>query len=124
MGNREIVIADDQPSVCKEVAALLKNEYTVHAFKSGQSALNYLEKNEADLILLDYYMPDMTGFETLLEIRMNKSLSKIPVIFLTAEINDRMEHEMLQRGAADYLRKPIDATELRKCVRKYLSDKA
>ena len=116
----EVMVVDDQPSICKEVASFLRNEYTVHAFKSGKEAVSYLDKNHVHLILLDYYMPEMTGFEVLLHIRQNKAHKDTPVVFLTAEINDRMEHEMLQRGASDYLVKPITSDKLVKCVKKYV----
>ncbi|MCL1884195.1 MAG: response regulator [Defluviitaleaceae bacterium] len=116
----EIAVVDDQPAICKEVASFLKSDYTVHAFKSGKDALTYFEKNHVDFILLDYYMPEMTGFEVLLQIRQSKAIADIPVVFLTAEVNDRMEHEMKQRGATDYIRKPINAAKLRACITKYL----
>jgi len=115
-----VVVVDDQASTCREVSEFLKNDYDVAAFKSGPDALAYLHTNAPDLIILDYYMPDMTGFETLMEIRSNKALAKIPTIFLTTELNDRMQQEMIARGAADYLTKPINAEELRACVRKHI----
>jgi len=118
----DIMVVDDQPSVCREVATFLKDSYTVHTFKSGGEALDYLSENTADLILLDYGMPDMTGFETLMAIRQNASTSKIPVVFLTAETNERMRHEMMNRGANDYLCKPISSVELRQCIRKHLEE--
>jgi len=63
----------------------------------------------------------MTGFEILLQIRQNKSISDTPVIFLTSETSDRMEHEMTQRGACGYLCKPVNAEQLRQCIRKHLA---
>ena len=120
MGKPDIMIVDDQPSVCKEVASFLKDSYTVHSFKSGDEALEYLSDNTADLILMDYGMPNMTGFEALMAIRQNQSTNKIPVVFLTAETNERMRHEMMNRGANDYLCKPINSVELRQCIRKHL----
>ena len=120
MNKQEIMVVDDQPTICKEVTAMQKGIYNVRAFKSGKDALAYLDENHVDLILLDYYMPEMTGFEVLLQINQNKAHSNTPVIFLTAEINNRMEHEMLQRGAADYLCKPINPMMLRECIEKHL----
>ena len=117
----EIMVVDDQPAICKEVASYLKNDYIVHAFKDAKGAIKHLENNRVDLILLDYYMPEMTGFEALLSIQQNKATSEIPIVFLTAETSDRMEHEMLQRGAVDFLVKPMDATKLKKCISKHLS---
>jgi len=120
MNKLDVVVIDDQPSVCKEVASFLHAEYNVHAFKSGAEAIDFLGRGGANLILLDYYMPDTTGFEVLLQLRANKATADIPVVFLTAEINDRLEEEMKHRGAVDYLRKPIDATLLRSIVRKHI----
>ena len=117
---RDIVVVDDQPSVCREVTAFLKNIYTVHAFTSGQEALDYLAEHPADLVLLDYDMPGMTGYEVLLAIRMNKSAHKTPVVFLTGETNERMKLEMMGRGAVDYLCKPVTPGDLRQCIEKNL----
>jgi len=120
MSKREIMIVDDQPSTCKEISAYLHNDYAVHAFKSGAEAMRYLGNHQVDLILLDYYMPEMTGFEVLLNILQNKATEDIPVVFLTAEVNDRMEIEMMQRGAVGYLCKPVDANKLRQTVAKHM----
>ena len=120
MERLNVVVVDDQPSICKEVASFLRDECDVHAFKSGREALHYLEKNNPDIILLDYYMPEMTGFELMMLIRQNKNLSNTPIIFLTSETSDRLEHEMEQRGANDYLCKPIGKEELQACISKNL----
>ncbi|MCL2356308.1 MAG: response regulator [Defluviitaleaceae bacterium] len=116
-----ILVCDDHPSICKEVAMFLKGSYTVHAFKSGKEALDYLEKNSIDLILLDYYMPEMTGFEVLLQIQKSERHNGVPVIFLTSEINERLEHEMRRRGASEYLVKPVNSATLQSCIRKLLN---
>jgi PleD family two-component response regulator len=117
------MVVDDQPSVCKEVMMFLKNDYLVHAFKSGSEALAYLENNKVDLILLDYDMPNLTGFEVMLAIRRNKATIDTPIVFLTGETNERMKHEMLERGAVGYLTKPIESVLLNDCVRNSLRNK-
>ncbi|MCL2224581.1 MAG: response regulator [Defluviitaleaceae bacterium] len=121
MENLEVMVVDDQPSVCKEIASFLKERCNVHAFKSGKDALAYLEKNHVDFIVLDYYMPEMTGFQVLLTIRENKATRDTPVVFLTTEVSERMEYEMKQRGANDYLCKPVDSAKLQECIRKHTS---
>ena len=121
MSKRDIMVVDDQPSVCKEVATFLKDDYTVLAFKSGKEALDYLKEHSADLVLLDYDMPNMTGFEVLMAMRMNMATRDIPVVFLTGETNERMRQEMMNRDAADYLCKPVSSIELHECLRKHLS---
>jgi len=116
-----VMVVDDQASVCREVTEYLKWDCDVSAFKSGADALKNLRNYTPDLVILDYYMPEMTGFETLMAIRGNRTTSKTPVIFLTTEINERMQQEMLERGAQGYLTKPVDSATLRDSVKKYLA---
>jgi PleD family two-component response regulator len=120
MEKRDVIVVDDQPSVCKEISTFLKDKFTVHAFRSGRETLDYLSKNTTDLILLDYGMPEMTGYEMLMAMRVDKSTKDIPVVFLTGETNDRMKHEMTSRGADDYICKPVNAYDLIRCVEKNL----
>jgi len=115
-----VMVVDDQASICREVTEFLKWECDVAAFKSGPDAITYIHSNSPDLIILDYYMPEMTGFETLMAIRSNRATAKTPVIFLTTEINERMKTEMLERGAQDYLTKPINSGDLIDAVKKHL----
>ena len=122
MSKYNILVVDDQPSICREVATFLKDRYVVHAFKSGRDALDYMARNPVDLVLLDYEMPEMTGYEVLIAIRLNKSTIKTPVVFLTSETNDRMKQEMIGRGATDYLCKPVNSLDLHRCLEKHLAE--
>ena len=120
MSNKSVIVVDDQPSVCAGVVGTLKFDYTVTPFTSGQEALDFMATNHVDLALLDYEMPGMTGYEVLIGIRTNQLVKDVPVVFLTGQTNERMKQEMLARGANDYLTKPVDADELKRCVKKYL----
>ena len=120
MSKRIIVAIDDTPFICETLTAWLKGTYEVKTFLSGKEGLKYLSENKADLVLLDYDMPSMTGYEVLMDIRTSKTFSKIPVIFLTGVTNERMEAEMMDRGANDYLRKPLDIVLLRKSIEKHM----
>jgi len=116
-----LLVVDDQQFVCESIEIMLKNMYEVHTFTSGEEAMNYMSDHSADLVLLDYEMPNMTGYEVLLAIRENKHTSKTPVIFLTAEKNERMRMEMIARGASDYICKPINSSALHQSIKKQLS---
>jgi CheY-like chemotaxis protein len=61
----------------------LKKDYAVTAFDSGEQALAYLEKEQPDLVLLDYEMPDMDGSVVLEKIRTMPGCQDLPVMFLT-----------------------------------------
>jgi DNA-binding response OmpR family regulator len=114
----KIAAVDDDPFICDILTGCLKSQYDITTFQSGKELLPYIAENDVDLILLDYEMPEMTGFEVLMGIQAQHY--KAPVIFLTGVINDRMEIEMRERGAKDYIRKPIDATKLKTCIQKYI----
>ncbi|MCL2456962.1 MAG: response regulator [Defluviitaleaceae bacterium] len=116
-----IAAVDDQQFICDMVETILGKEYEVRAFTKGEELVKFISETPTDLLLLDYDMPNMTGYEVLLAARATKNFGRKPVIFLTAELNDRMKDEMLGRGASDYLTKPLNAAELRDCVKKYLT---
>ena len=121
MSKPVVVVVDDQLFVCETVETILKDTYEVHKFISGKEAMDYMSGRPVDLVLLDYDMPNMTGYEVLMAIRANKFNSKTPVVFLTAETNERMKKEMLERGASDYICKPIKSSELHNSIKKQLS---
>ena len=116
-----IIAVDDQPFICQTIETMLKLKYEIRTFTAGKDAIDYLSENAADIVLLDYYMPVKTGYEVLLAIRESKFNSKTPVIFITAETNARIKLEMVERGANDYICKPIHALELNRCIEKHLS---
>ncbi|MCL2050194.1 MAG: response regulator [Lachnospiraceae bacterium] len=116
-----IVAVDDAAFVCETLTSWLRGPYEIHTFLGGAEAVAYLNQHGADLVLLDYDMPEMTGFEVLMKIRHNTDFGKsVPVIFLTAVTNERMEEEMLERGANAYIRKPLDLAVLKKTIAKFL----
>lgn len=102
-----IVAVDDQPAILHTVASELSELYQIRPFSSGQTALKYLENHPADLILLDYDMPGMNGCEILERLRADERMTGIPVIFLTGSTHGDTEVELLEKGASDYIQKPI-----------------
>jgi len=90
--------------------ALQQSGYTISTTDSGSYALQLLNAEDFDLIILDLGLPDMDGMEILRQIRHKKIA--VPVIILTArdELNDRIEG--MNQGADDYLTKPFDLGEL------------
>lgn len=106
-----LLLAEDETSLSKAIVTILKkNNYTVDAARDGVEALEYLETNEYDGVILDVMMPRMDGISVLKQIR--KSGNYVPVIMLTAkaEIDDKVLG--LDSGANDYLTKPFAAKEL------------
>lgn len=80
--------------------------------EDGQEGIDMARKHSPDLILLDIMMPKMDGLEAVDQIRADKELQHIPVIFLTARGDEKTEVEGLDKGGDDYITKPISTTKL------------
>lgn len=106
-----LLLAEDEKSLSHALVTILeKSHYSVDAVYDGQEALEYLESEAYDGLILDIMMPKVDGITVLKTIR--KQGNKIPVLILSAksEIEDKVDG--LDAGANDYLAKPFDAREL------------
>lgn len=106
-----LLLAEDEKSLSKAIVTILKkNNYTVDAAYDGVEALEYIDANEYDGIILDVMMPRLDGISVLQKIR--SAGNGTPIIMLTAkaEIEDKVLG--LDTGANDYLTKPFAAKEL------------
>ncbi len=105
-----ILVVDDEPHLLKLVRSNLEAaHYKVITAMEGTSALAMLEKEGADLVILDIMMPGMDGFEVLQKIR---EFSVVPVILLTAKDQEVDVVRGLKLGADDYIRKPFSVHEM------------
>ncbi|QFR50450.1 diguanylate cyclase [Sulfurimonas lithotrophica] len=91
-------------------------DYNLLMAMSGQEALDILQTNEVDLILLDVMMPELNGFDTAKLILKNKKTKDIPIIFLTAKQDDETIKMSYEVGGVDYMNKPFNVTELLKRI--------
>jgi two-component system, sensor histidine kinase and response regulator len=108
-----ILMVDDNPKNLQLLGSTLRNEgYQLEFAISGPTALAWLDKKQFDLILLDIMMPGMSGFEVCEELRKNKKMSDVPVIFLTAKTEKESIVQGFKIGAQDYVTKPFDTSEL------------
>ena len=82
---KKILVVDDDGTILRMIKTWLSVKYRVYMASSGTIALNFLQSNTVDLVLLDYMMPQMDGPEVLRQIRMNPQLEKLPVMFLTSK---------------------------------------
>lgn len=106
-----ILLAEDEKPLSKALTAILeRNGYSVDAVYDGEEALEYLEMDNYDGVILDIMMPKIDGITVLRTIRGRENF--IPVLLLTAksEVDDKVEG--LDAGANDYLAKPFHAKEL------------
>ncbi|HEY7353574.1 MAG TPA: response regulator [Terriglobales bacterium] len=107
-----ILLADDNADMRKYVRKLLSKRYEVTAVADGESALASVREQPPDLILSDIMMPRLDGFGLLRAIRADETLKNVPVILLSARVEEESRLEGLGAGADDYLAKPFSAREL------------
>lgn len=104
---KKILIVDDDRVNLIVAKRLLSGGYEPITVNSGAKALEYLEENPVDLILLDIQMPEMDGFAVMEQLRQMDSTAKTPVIFLTADNREETEVKCFEMGALDYISKPF-----------------
>ena len=113
-----ILICDDERDIVSALKIYLEAEgYECLCCYGGMEALEALEKNEVQLVLLDIMMPGMDGSEVINRIRES---SNVPVIFLSAKAEDTDKILGLNLGADDYVTKPFNPVELMARVRSQL----
>lgn len=106
-----LLLCEDEIQLSKALVAILKHSnYSIDAVYNGQSALEYLETENYDVVLLDIMMPKVDGLTVLKELRRKGNM--VPVIMLTAlgQVDDKVQG--LDLGANDYLTKPFETKEL------------
>ena len=111
---KTILYIDDEPDLrmLAKLVLEMSGRYAVVESNSGREALQQLESLLPDLILLDVMMPEMDGLETLDHIKSMPRTRDVPVIFLTAKVNEEDIRLLRSRGAVDVLAKPFDPAAL------------
>jgi len=109
----KILIVDDNPQNLQVLGNILNSkEYEVEFATGGYQALEWLDHETFDLIILDVMMPGMSGFEVCETIKLDPAKKKTPVIFLTASTDTNSIVKGLELGAVDYVTKPFNNQEL------------
>ena len=118
-----VLLVDDSPEALGFLTdALEQSGFSVLIARSGQAALNIVDRITPDLILLDAVMPAMDGFATCRRLKANPAISQVPVIFMTGLTETEHVVNALDSGGVDYLTKPINIDELRARIRVHLSN--
>ena len=112
----KILLAEDEIDLNNIVTKYLKkNGYSVESVFDGEEALDYLEYDEYDLIILDIMMPKVDGFEVIKKLRSKGNHT--PILLLTARNSTEDKVKRLDLGADDYIVKPFDFNELTARIR-------
>ena len=103
-----ILLVDDDERNLLALSEVLEPLAEVVTATSGRLALRELLKDDFAVSLLDVFMPEMDGYETMQRIRANPRLSNIPLIAVTAKAMKGDRQKCLDAGASDYIAKPVD----------------
>lgn len=107
-----VLIVDDEESTLDLLRDLVEQNYRVNTAQSGMEALSSLSHSKIHTVLLDIHMPHMSGFDVLDRMKELNIINHIPVIILNSGTNADDIEKALQKGAIDYVNKPINKTEL------------
>lgn len=115
---RKLLLVDDEPLILKGLKYALEHDgYETDEAHDGEEALQKLEENEYDLVLLDVMLPKISGIEVCQRIR---ETSEIPIIMLTAKGDDMDKILGLEYGADDYMTKPFNILEVKARIKTIL----
>lgn len=110
---KKILVVDDEPDVASLLTLMLKSQgYNIISAGDGQEALEKARGENPDLILLDIMLPRLDGYKVARMLKFDENFSHIPIIMLTAKIQERDKQMGMETGANDYVTKPFDTAAL------------
>ena len=113
-GTPLVLVADDDADILRLVTLRLERSgYEVMSAGDGEQALNAALERAPDLALLDVMMPKLDGYQVTEQLRRNEGTKHVPVILLTARVQEADIARGIEAGADDYVSKPFSTQELR-----------
>ncbi|HET9953845.1 MAG TPA: HAMP domain-containing protein [Polyangiaceae bacterium] len=119
-GKRVLLVDDDLRNIFALTALLEQHKMLVRSAENGREALELLDKDSVDIVLMDIMMPEMDGYEAIRHIRKNPKHAQLPVIALTAKAMAGDRDACIEAGASDYITKPVDLSQLLSLLRVWL----
>jgi CheY-like chemotaxis protein len=121
-GKTVMIVDDDVRNIFSLSKSLEKLKMNVVTAINGKEALQKLEEQDVDVVLLDMMMPEMDGYETARMIREKPRWRNLPVIAVTAKAMTGDREKCISAGASDYITKPVDIDQLISLLRVWLYD--
>lgn len=120
---KKILIADDEPDMLQVISYRLKKQgYETILAVDGKEALEKIKQHKPDLIIVDYRMPILNGFELAEVVHNLEEVSSIPIIVLTASAEIMTPDELAKHYINDHLTKPFEFAHLLQAVKKHLKE--
>lgn len=118
----KILIVDDSPTLLDLISEIVLFEgYEIDTAENGSKALEMIKDREYDLFLLDVMMPGLDGFSLCKKIKALEDVNEVPVIFLTARMDEDSINKGFEVGAVDYVMKPFKTTELLSRIKTHIN---
>ena len=109
--SRKILLIDDDPGISAAVMIRLQSAgYEIHSASNGKAGIQAAADQQPDVILLDIRMPEMDGFEVCRRLKSDPAVASIPVIFLSANVQDVARQRAAEVGGVAFLSKPFEAS--------------
>src|ERR1700682_4164011 len=125
MGNKKILIVDDDPDIRQGMNVRLKaNHYDTFFAADALPSMVEARKHEPDLIILDLGLPAGDGFVVMERLKLNPSLAVIPIIVVSARDVRANKERAIEAGAKAFLQKPANDAELLAVIRRVLGEPA
>lgn len=121
LSESNVLIVDDTKMNVDVLVEALCEDYEISVALDGKTALEVIEQERPDLILLDIMMPEMSGYDVCRELKNNGNFKDIPVIFLTAMSDISFKTKAFEMGGVDYITKPFEIKEVKARVFTHLS---
>jgi two-component system, OmpR family, alkaline phosphatase synthesis response regulator PhoP len=119
---RRVLVVDDEPDVLLLCRVNLEFEgYEVVEASDGEEAMERLREQRFDVVLLDVMMPKMDGWQVLEAVKADEALRELPVVMLTAKVQDQDQIRGWSQGAADYITKPFSPLALSQVLQDVLA---
>jgi CheY-like chemotaxis protein len=119
---RRVLVVDDEPDVLLLCRVNLEFEgYEVVEASDGEQAMERLREQPFDVMLLDVMMPKMDGWQVLEAVKADDELKDLPVVMLTAKVQDQDQIRGWSQGAADYITKPFSPLALSQVLQDVLA---
>ncbi|MEE8637520.1 MAG: response regulator [Candidatus Margulisiibacteriota bacterium] len=118
---QKILVVDDEPDVASLLTLMLKSQgYEVITAGDGQEALEKARSEKPDLIVLDIMLPKLDGYKVARMLKFDENFSHIPIIMVTAKIQEKDKKTGIEMGADAYVTKPFDTTALLEKIKETL----
>jgi DNA-binding response OmpR family regulator len=121
-GRKKILVVDDEADIVTTLGMRLESEgYEVITAGDGMRAVAATQRESPDLIILDIRMPAGTGYDVYKILQGSETMSRVPVVFVSALSSEEVRKKISELGAAHFLPKPFDTEELLSLIKRLLA---